>query len=176
LLGVLKPGLDFSWPEDDMSAQSIRPGCVPLVLLAVLSVSCQTGSTPKDGAPSQATPMSIEETTWRLVEVGGKAAEPVPADAPSAHLRLSAAEKRVSGYSGVNSFSGPYELTGQSLKFGMVAMTRRAGPENLMQQERAFTQALSGTKSYRRSGDSLELLDAAGKALAKLAREDQQVR
>jgi heat shock protein HslJ len=113
--------------------------------------------------------MKIENTTWQLTEIGGKPAEPVAADDRAAQFRLDPAEKRASGYSSVNQFSGGYELKGNSLKFGMLAMTRRAGPEPLMRQEYAFTRALEQTRSWRAAGDGIELLDSAGNIQARFS-------
>jgi heat shock protein HslJ len=112
----------------------------------------------------------IEHINWQLVEVGGRPAEPLPADSKPAHLRLNSADKRISGYSSINQFGGTYELRGNLLKLGPLAMTRRAGPASLMQQESAFTQAMQSTTSWRAAGNDIELLDASGKPLARLSR------
>ena len=143
---------------------------ITLMLLAS-ALGCQSDSSKPD-ARASAAPVKIEDATWQLAEVDGKPAEPVAADERAAHFRLSAADKRVSGYSGINAFSGPYELNGALLKFGMLAMTRRAGPEPLMRQESAFTRALENTTLWTIVGgpDSIELHDAAGKPLAQFTR------
>jgi heat shock protein HslJ len=144
---------------------------VALSLSLVFALGCQSTSPTDDAttreAPTMAT-MAIENITWHLAEVGGKPAEPVPQDARAPHIRLSDSDKRVSGYSSVNQFSGGYELSGQSLKFGMLAMTRRAGPPPLMAQETAFTAALEKTTAWRAAADGIELLDSAGQVLARL--------
>ena len=115
--------------------------------------------------------MRIEDVTWQLDHVAGKPAELVPADARAPHFRLSASDKRAVGYSGINQFNGGYQLDGQSLKFGPMAMTRRAGPEPLMNQESAFTKALGNTASWRAAGeDRIELLDSAQTVLAGFRR------
>lgn len=120
------------------------------------------------GGPPKAGAASIEDMTWQLDEVGGKRAQPVPADGKAAHLVLGSGEKRVSGYGGVNQFNGTYELNGQLLRFGPTAMTRRAGPEPLMTQEFNLTQALTNTRSWRSAGvKRIELLDASGAVVAK---------
>lgn len=134
---------------------------IVLGLAALTTIGCQSGST------SQPKPMAIEGITWQLAEVSGKPAEPVPADAQVAYFRLDPAEKRVTGYSGINSMSGSYELSGRSLKFGPMIMTKRAGPEPLMKQEAAFTEALTRTRSWRAAAGGIELLDATGASLAR---------
>ena len=114
--------------------------------------------------------MLIENITWQLTEVGGAPAASVPADAQAAHFKLDSGQKRAIGYGGVNQFSGAYDLNGAALKFGPAAMTRRAGPEPLMKQEHAFAEAMGKTAAWRAIDErSIELLDAAGKGLAKFA-------
>ena len=142
-----------------------------LLALAGVSLGCQSNKPREGGSTAQAKMMTIEDVTWQLVEVGGKPAEAVPADGRAANFRLNLADKRVSGYSGINQFNGGYELSGQSLKFGPLAMTRRAGPEPLMKQESAFTEAMTNTASWRAAGDNnIQLLDSGGKALATFTR------
>ena len=155
----------FDQREDPMAKVNVM--AVTLVAL-VAGVGCQ-GKPSGDGSTSrEAKLMSIENMTWQLVEVGGKPAEVVPADAQAAHFRLSSEEKRATGYSGVNQFNGAYELSGQALRFKPLAMTRRAGPAPLMQQESAFGEALENAESWRAVDDkNIELLDAKGTALAK---------
>lgn len=116
---------------------------------------------------------SIEDTTWQLATVAGRAAEPTPPEARAAHLRLSRTDRRATGYTGVNTFSGPYTLDGASLRFGPLAMTRRAGPEPLNRQEAAFSRALADTRAWRLAGDRLEHLDASGNPLATLTRQPE---
>lgn len=139
---------------------------VTMVLL-VMMIGCQgDGVVPLPGEG----PKSIEDVTWQLDEVAGKKAQPVPADGRAAHFVLGSADKRVSGYGGVNQFSGTYELDGKLLRFGPTAMTRRAGPEPLMTQEFNLTQAMTNTRSWRAAGlRRIELIDASGAALARFS-------
>jgi heat shock protein HslJ len=145
---------------------------IPILLaLIAFSLDCQSNKSRDDESSAQAKPASIEDTTWQLIEIGGKSAEPAPADARAANFRLNSSDKHVSGYSGVNQFKGGYQLDGYSLKFSPLAMTRRAGPEPLMKQESAFTEALTNAASWRVAGDNnIQLLDSTGKSLAKFRR------
>jgi len=140
-------------------------------VLAAMVLGCGSNS-PKAAAPPR--PTAIEGTVWQLVDVGGQPAEPVAAGERPASFRLDAADKRVSGYAGLNQLNGPYELNGSALKFGMPAMTRRAGPEPLMRQESAFSRAMEQTTSWRSAGlDEIELLDSGNKPLARFKRVSQ---
>jgi len=111
--------------------------------------------------------MPLAGTYWNVKQVGEQRFKPLKGGR-DAHLRLDAQQKRATGYSGVNSFSGAYESGAASLKFGPLAATRRAGPPAAMAFEAALFKALEATRSYRVSGEMLELLDAEGGVLARL--------
>ena len=112
-------------------------------------------------------PAALGGTYWNVLEVGGaefKAAK----DQRDPHLRLDLQNQRATGYGGVNSFFGSFETSGAKLQFGSIGATRRAGPPAAMAFESAFLKALEATRSYRISGDRLELLDAEGTVRARL--------
>jgi copper homeostasis protein (lipoprotein) len=56
-------------------------------------------------------------------------------------------------------------VDGSALTFGNLALTRMACAEG-MDQETAFLAALGNVRSWRISGDRLELLDTGGATLA----------
>jgi heat shock protein HslJ len=72
---------------------------------------------------------------------------------------------KVGGSSGVNTYSGSYELSGSSLSVGKLASTMMAGPQDLMEAEQAYLAALQKTSSYSSTGESLTLLDQGGKEI-----------
>ncbi|MDX1376889.1 MAG: META domain-containing protein [Burkholderiales bacterium] len=127
-----------------------------VALAAALLAACAGGtSTPLVG------------TYWNVTQVGGDAFKPLKGGR-DAHLRLDPQQNRATGYSGVNSFAGSFETGASSLRFGPVAATRRAGPPAAMAFEASLFKALEATRSYRISGETLELLDAAGAVRARL--------
>ncbi len=67
-------------------------------------------------------------------------------------------EARVTGSGGVNRLTGHFALSGDELRFGPLATTRMAGPENAMQRETAFLAALERVTSYALDGRTLTLL------------------
>jgi heat shock protein HslJ len=129
-----------------------------LAVLAVLALAACAGG---------GTPMPLAGTYWNLKQVDDQSFKPLKGGR-DAHLRLDARQKRATGYSGVNSFSGAFETTAASLSFGPIAATRRAGPPAAMAFEASFFKVLEATRSYRISGDRLELLDAGGAVRARL--------
>jgi heat shock protein HslJ len=139
-----------------------------LWLLTFTSMGCQNESPVSGGTPAQQDPMAIQDIDWQLSQVGGRPAETLPGDTTPISFRLNSAGKRVTGYSGLNRFNGAYEISTTTLKFGPQAMTRRAGPAHLMQQESAFSAALANTASWRAiSQNEIELLDSTGQSLAR---------
>jgi heat shock protein HslJ len=79
------------------------------------------------------------------------------------------ADGTVSGKSGCNTFTGPYQTGGASLTIGPLATTRMACTPEIMDQEQAYLAALAATKSYRIVGTTLTLSDAAGVRMAEFA-------
>jgi heat shock protein HslJ/membrane-bound inhibitor of C-type lysozyme len=55
---------------------------------------------------------------------------------------------RVSGSAGCNNFAGRYTLSGEGLKFGDLALTRKACAASLMEQESRFVAALGAAQRF----------------------------
>ena len=104
-------------------------------------------------------------TQWRLVSVDGSAVPSGSGRQP--HIEFDPEKKRVTGYSGMNIFSGGYDASGSRLRMSRMASTRRAGPPELMKLETTYLKALSATRSYRISGDALELINDDGQVVAQ---------
>lgn len=134
---------------------------VTLALLASMLVLTACAIS-KSNTPTR----SLTGIEWQLIEADGHDAPKDPSGSKPASLRFEP-PSNASGYSGVNNFNGSFISKDDSLKFGPVVMTRRAGPPEDMAVESAMMTALEGTRSYRISGNTLELLDATGKPLAR---------
>ena len=130
-----------------------------LAVAALVLAACAGGGGDK--------PTALGGTYWNVLEVDG-AEFKADKDQRDPHLRLDLQHKRATGYGGVNSFFGNFETSDVKLQFGPIAATRRAGPPAAMAFESAFLKALEATRSYRISGDRLELLDAEGRVRARL--------
>ena len=124
---------------------------IAVMALAVLIVACGAG--PAGGA-------DLQDTRWVLVTLEGES--PLPDRAPSAEF----AEDQVSGSTGCNTYFSTYEVDGDELTIGTVAVTEMwcMEPEGVMDQEQAFLAALASVTSYRLAGERLELLDDTGQA------------
>ena len=97
----------------------------------------------------------LESTEWSLLELAGKTA--IGAGQRPLTLKLDPAAKRAAGFAGCNQYSGSYELSGDSLKFGPMIMTKMACSE-AMDTELAYAAALGEVTGWRITGGNLELL------------------
>lgn len=107
-------------------------------------------------APDGASPArSAVNIDWRLVAVAGAPAGN-GANGQPATLRLDDVGQRASGYAGCNQFSGSYTLSGNSLTFGPLAMTRMACATGDA-LERSYSTALEQTTAFKVTSKGLEL-------------------
>ena len=107
--------------------------------------------------PSPQPVTELEQTTWRLTSIGGDAPQTEDAMSPLI-LKFLPVQGRMSGSGGVNTFSGTYELEGDSMSFEVGISTLMSGPPDLMEQEDRVKEALASVTGYRLEGDTLELL------------------
>ena len=117
-----------------------------------------------DGAKAATLPGSF----WQLLSVNDQSAR--PSDQGVVAVIAFDTSGQTLGYGGCNSFAGRYTISGNSLRIGPLAMTRRACLEEaLNRQEHAFTTVLAAARSWRITGDTLILSGDAGVA-ARLTR------
>jgi heat shock protein HslJ len=141
---------------------------VALSLLGACSAPSNDASPAAEaGGTAPAASVPLEGTEWLLVDVGGKPAI-AGVGTRKASVSLPGDSGSLRGNSGLNSFFGPYAVDGSKLRIENLAMTRMAGPPELMAQETAFVAALHAARAWRVKGDALELLDETGATLARL--------
>ena len=151
---------------------------VMFALAAALVITGCAGQTVRDPVDAQdssaaasrgATPSDLRGSDWRFVEVNGVA---VP-NGVDATLRLR--NGHASGKAGCNAYGASWEMSANGhTKFGDAMSTKMAclEPAGTMEVERSVFGALQHATRVRRDGETLVLLDAAGKPLAKLAPDD----
>lgn len=103
---------------------------------------------------------------WNLSAIN-KSPIALPAGARQPSLNFTS-DGRVSGLAGVNRMSGSFDpaaLASGNISFGPMAMTKMAGPPELMKIEDAFSQALSKVTSARIESNQLILSDSAAELL-----------
>ena len=104
---------------------------------------------------------SLAGTHWRLVSIGGTAAD---LSRREPFILLDAAG-RLSGGTGCNRFAGGYVVDGAFLTVGQVATTRMYCA-TVWEQERAILDVLPKVAQWRVAGDRLELIGGNGLVLA----------
>ncbi|MBO9587210.1 META domain-containing protein [Devosia sp.] len=108
---------------------------------------------------------NLINTTWTVTSIGGS---PIIGAQP---LTLAiAADLRVDGHAGCNSYFTQATMDETRLQFAPPASTRMACQPDIMNQESAFFSALVAVNGYETSADSLRLLDAAAVPLIGLVR------
>jgi heat shock protein HslJ len=136
-----------------------------LAFVSVLLVGCAQNShrAPVSTSPAPVTIQKITDlsgTRWTLIALEGEPIQPSSTGWAAPGIDFAANGQSVVGFSGVNRFGGRYTQDGAALEFGPLAMTRRAGPPDLMQTESRFTRILSGVTGWRQRGANLELIAA----------------
>jgi putative lipoprotein len=134
--------------------------CTLAFALALLVVACRDTARGSGG---------LENVHWRLAEAGGRAAI-ADSSAREAYIMFNPADSSAAGHSGCNRFGGRYVRTGDQLTITRVISTKMAClATGAMEQEAALFTALQATVSWKRGGDTLELLDANGAVVARFS-------
>ena len=130
-----------------------------IAALALASLLAGTGTVTRAADAS-----SLDGTAWVLTGLPGRTL------VPNSSVTLQFEGGRLAGSDGCNRFSGPYSAQKSALDVsGQLASTQMACPADVTEQARAYVAALTGARSYRITGDRLELLAADGSALATLS-------
>lgn len=103
--------------------------------------------------------------TWSVFEIAGK---PLP---DRAEVTLTFAGTAVSGSSGCNSYTTTATRTGDDLRFGVAAMTRRACVPALMEVESRFSTALPTVTRYQLAEDGTLSLLAGDTAVMRALKD-----
>jgi putative lipoprotein len=143
-------------PTEALMNRTLATLALPLVILVVGACS----STP--GASSA--PATLSATAWTATTVGGEFV-----DANSPPTMDFAADGKVSGTTGCNQYSGAYEINGNEIAIGPLAMTMMlcAGPVG--EQETLFGPALQGATTWAIDATGMLKLSGAGDIVAKPA-------
>jgi copper homeostasis protein (lipoprotein) len=130
-----------------------------------LAVERFTGVWPRETCGNPMVDSPLRGTYWKLVRLHGTPVQVVEKQREP-HLILANFEPRISGSGGCNRVTGSFEIDGDKLRLGRMAVTMMACPSG-MEQERRFLQSLEKVERYRISGSHLEMLDAQGAVIAR---------
>ncbi|HTF32041.1 MAG TPA: META domain-containing protein [Flavitalea sp.] len=102
-------------------------------------------------------PLTLENTYWKLVEVGGIAVT-TPLNGHEVFMVLAREQDAgvLKGHAGCNGLGGNYQVEGDKIKFQ--AITTRMFCESRMEVENLFTRMLTAADNYRIRENTLELL------------------
>jgi len=136
---------------------------VILVLLALSLAACATPPMADDGTlPRHA----LIGTSWLAQAIDGTGADSAVQSTVTFQR-----EDQVIGSGGCNRYFGRLGLSGSTLSISGVGNTRMmCSPVPVMQQEQRFLEALQASVAWRREGDTLVLLDLAGRERLRLVR------
>jgi putative lipoprotein len=133
--------------------------------VASLQLRRVSGSSPAVPLPRMPSVAPLENTYWKLTQLGSAWIAAAPQQR-EAHFILHPANRSVSGSGGCNRLTGSYELTGNRISFRKVASTMMACVDG-MDMELPFLKALGRVNQWTIAGQQLELFDAAGTMLAR---------
>jgi heat shock protein HslJ len=136
---------------------------IAITLLLVSLASC-TSQQNQAVVPSETSPLSgqIAATNWVAERIFGQ-----NADAAESTLIFNK-DDTVSGSTGCNNYRGGVEMDGTVIQFGLLAATRKMCEPAVSGQEIVFMEALGAARSWRRLGNTLELVDEHGTAIMRL--------
>jgi heat shock protein HslJ len=115
---------------------------------------------------------SLVGREWRLVSMGpvGNETDVIPGTRPTLSF---GEDRRASGSTGCNSFSGTYEVNGDRISFGRLVSTRRAClDQRANQQEQRYLSALESANRFRIIANRLTLNAGTRSALNFVEADD----
>jgi heat shock protein HslJ len=131
----------------------------------LVATGVKTAATRQASAPP-GNSASLFGKRWVLTEMGGK-----QMSAAKPYIEFEEKSRRVSGDSGCNRFSGPFEMSGTSLKLSRLISTRRAclaGEANRI--ETSFLQALEKVTRFEAQQNVLRLFAGDNPSLVFVAK------
>lgn len=113
-------------------------------------------------------------TEWTLVSLGPAGAETNVIAGTTVTLKFGE-DGRASGSTGCNSYSGTYQVRGDSVTFSRLISTRRAClDQNANQQEQRFLAALEAANRFRLSSNRLTILSDRGRSVLNFVRDSSE--
>ena len=132
-------------------------------ILACLATACRQSNSPLTPGPGD----PLDGTTWTLMAY--RKTRPISGTTLTATFQ----DGQIRGSAGCNSYSGSYQVNGEAISVGPIAITEMAclEPEGIMEQEMLFAQFLSDAQTFRLADGKMELVRTDGEALTFVPRE-----
>lgn len=119
-------------------------------------------------ATPPSSPRRFQGTTWNALAYNNGKQALVWLAPSSAITSVFGEDGTLSGDASVNRYATGYTTSGETMIVdAAIATTKKAGPDELIQQEAAYLAALLKTATWSVEGDDLWLRDADGAALAR---------
>lgn len=161
----------------------MKPGRALLSTMAVVTLTavCSIAGCASGGgkATSEGKPMTLEQAVaalsgeWKLASLGGNPIGDITGLGGRVPGFSVSPDGGFSGFGGVNRLASKLDLSklaAGEFALSPVAVTRMAGPPELMNLEDGFTAALGKARKFSLKDGALSLLDADGADLARLVR------
>lgn len=162
----MKPYLIFLFCLSLTACGTPQPAIPLSPQTAPAPVTTPSAATPKpEGRVEKGGAAVLENTYWKLVELGGKKIT-TSGEAREVHFRLYSTDKTMKGFGGCNNCFGSYEAdkSANKIRFGEIGATRTACPN--LDGEAAFLNALKSATTYAIAGETMEL-SSESKVIAK---------
>jgi heat shock protein HslJ len=141
---------------------------IGFALLVLIITSCGPG---KQAQSPNSVNTPITEKYWKLVEINTRLINPADHGAREPHIILKAAENRIVGNGGCNSFFGRYELPGgNKISIKSIGATKMACQDMSIESE--LFKVLETADSFTTRGDTLLLSKGNTGPLAKFIAVD----
>ena len=107
---------------------------------------------------------NFRETSWQLVTIKEKNVGSITVD-DNSKISISFTKNRVSGFSGVNRYSGSYSTNNDSISFSELSVSLMSGSRSAMDAEERFLRILRSAKKVRADKNTMTLENAKGDTL-----------
>ena len=107
---------------------------------------------------------NLKDTSWQLVTLKEKNVGSITVD-DNSKISISFTKNRVSGFSGVNRYSGSYSTNNDSISFSELSVSLMSGSRSAMDAEERFLRILRSAKKVRADKNTMTLENAKGDTL-----------
>ena len=107
---------------------------------------------------------SLKDTSWQLVTLKEKNIGSITVD-DNSKISVSFTNNRISGFSGVNRYSGGYKLSNDSISISQLSVNLMSGSRSAMDVEDRFLRILGSAKKVKQDKDTLTLENSKGDTL-----------
>jgi hypothetical protein len=107
---------------------------------------------------------NLKDTSWQLVTLKEKNVGSITVD-DNSKISVSFTNNRISGFSGVNRYSGGYKLSNDSISISQLSVNLMSGSRSAMDVEDRFLRILGSAKKVKQDKDTLTLENSKGDTL-----------